>query len=111
MRKITQKAQKAFNNNETFSLDNTTVAVCGNKTSLYLHGNLIAWKYNEETTYFSLCGWNTPTTRERLQAANISVVQRKGEPYYINNEREELWILHSGTYEVTNDKLTAAVGV
>lgn len=89
MRKITEQAMQAFNNNEAFSKDNTQVVIQGSMTILKLHGSDIACKTDDVGTTFSLCGWNTPTTRERLQAAGVNICQRKGQAYYMKS-RDEL---------------------
>ena len=46
-----------------------------------LFDNLI-WKYNgaEDLTEFTLAGWNTNTTRSRLNALGVGVYQKKGLP-------------------------------
>ena len=52
---------------------------------MYLHGNRIAWIYNGDL-YICMCGWNTLTTRERLNALNgVHIVQRAGR-LYLNGE-------------------------
>ncbi len=76
MRKITNKVSEAFKNGESISSGNTAVVVDSDSTMIILHGNRIVLK-NSEGIFFSLCGWNTPTTRERLQAAGISISQSK----------------------------------
>lgn len=81
MRKITLETQKALESNYSMKSGNTEVRVTEGETSLLLHGNKIAMKNTEtEATFFCLCGWNTPTTRERLQAAGIRVSQRGYQP-------------------------------
>lgn len=37
-------------------------------TSVYLYGNLIAQLSQGENWGFKMCGWNTPTTRSRINA-------------------------------------------
>jgi len=83
MRKITEKTAGAFVDHRAFSMGNTFT----NGKELYLHGNLIAkWADDNEVLTITLAGWNTPTTRERingvLDLANIDVrvVQRDYEP-------------------------------
>ena len=52
---------------------------------LRLHGNTIAELSNEGMT-ISTCGWNTVTTRERLNGLpNVHVVQRNWQ-LYLNGE-------------------------
>ena len=70
---------------------NTIVRACGEdgfEQSVSLHGNTIAWVLTR-TLHFSLCGWNTPTTKERLNAIfyrfflshEVKVFQKKGKLY------------------------------
>jgi len=37
-----------------------------NGTQIFLHGNLIAWRQSADVIGLTLAGWNTVTTRERL---------------------------------------------
>jgi hypothetical protein len=80
MRKITKQAALALMSNKTWRSGNTKVV---NK-KLYLHNNLIASIEDSNTTIFTLAGWNTNTTRERLLAADIRVYTKKGQAYCID---------------------------
>lgn len=68
MRKITRAACEALFNRDYFQRDNTLV--CHTKangcTKMYLHGNLIAQFDAEGGVYISDAGWQTVTTKERL---------------------------------------------
>lgn len=87
MRKITQNAIHAFNNNTPFSQDNTSVHVVNGTTTLLLHGNTIAIK-DSSGLRVTNAGWFTNTTKERLNGLlGVSVYQRKGS-WYLNGE---LW--------------------
>lgn len=69
MCKLSLDAAAAMIQGKNFKRANTEVYIFGNFAKLYLHGNNIA-TYNlktEEGVYCS-CGWNTPTTRSRLNA-------------------------------------------
>ena len=88
MRKITKESSEAFVNFEQYKKSNTEVSsyevyesdlLCSQeKTSrFYLHGNRIAVLYKREvreayetkeefSINIDLCGWHTPTTRERI---------------------------------------------
>jgi len=83
MRKITEKIANAFLLSNDKSIGNTWTS----GKAVYLHGNKIAEK-RQDGIYLSLAGWNTPTTRERLngilQVFNIGGVftQRQFEPYF-----------------------------
>ena len=65
MRQITKDAVKAFYNWEKFSISNTRVEANWNISYLYLHNNLIA-EYNGSELLISSAGWETTTTKERL---------------------------------------------
>jgi hypothetical protein len=84
MRKITQQMSKAFYNNENFSSGNTKVSGAG----IFLHGNKIAEFQSlfsndgNKNINITLAGWNTPTTRERLNGLEgVRVSTRKGQAY------------------------------
>jgi len=79
MRQITQRAKQAFDNNTPFCESNTQVIVMRDVTEMYLFGNKIARKFGDKTT-ISLAGWNTNTTRERLNAF-ANVYTRQGQAY------------------------------
>lgn len=90
MRKVTQTIANAWKNH--------TKASCGNTITdgkqVFLHGNLIAWRDDSPLTWnFTLAGWNTPTTRERLNgllnaigADKCAFYQKDFEPYFIDLE-------------------------
>lgn len=61
MRKITQDIAEAFYAGNSLLRGNTTTT----GEEVYLHGNLIA-KSKGDTVMLTLAGWNTVTTRERL---------------------------------------------
>ena len=82
MRKITKEASKAFFNIKRFKKDNTRVRVSDNgNVSLWLFGYMIAWTFNGRI-YFSMRGFPTVTTRERLKGLGIGITQRNGEQHY-----------------------------
>jgi len=81
MRAITKQSIEAFLNAKSFKKENMQVNVLPNVTTLELHGNIIAYKYNdpEKTLSISNCGWATNTTKERLNALpGVSIQQKKG---------------------------------
>lgn len=61
MRQITRKIAEAFHNRQALKIDNTHT----DGTSLWLLGNMIA-QWGLRGLYISTAGYNTPTTRERL---------------------------------------------
>ena len=87
MRKITSDSVDAFMNAEKFNSGNTSVEVLENVTILKLHGNSIAYRYNnpKRTLMVSNCGWQTATTKERLNGIpGVNVYQKKGQ-WYLND--------------------------
>lgn len=64
MKKITSNIVHAFLEGKTRSIDNSST----DGERLYLFGNRIAWKGDTITggVFITLAGWDTPTTRERL---------------------------------------------
>lgn len=82
MRKITQRIATAFHSHNRLSISNTMT----DGESVWLHGNKIIKRENNEI-YFSLAGWNTLTTRERINGivGNKVIYRIKGEAF-INNE-------------------------
>ncbi|MDD5387670.1 MAG: hypothetical protein PHQ22_10795 [Sulfuricurvum sp.] len=85
MRKITQRAVTAFLNRERFGQGNTQVIVgmhC-DVTSLLLHGRLIA-RLDDTGLNISSGGWQTATTKERLNALPGVRVHQKNYTWYLN---------------------------
>ena len=62
MRKVTQEIKTAFENGESKKVGNTET----NGTSVFLHGNEIVRREPSGLVLATLAGWNTPTTRERV---------------------------------------------
>ena len=84
MRNIEQKVCAAFVCKERAAQGNTM----SDGERLYLHGNLIAWHEGDQIMG-TLAGWNTPTTRSRLNAVvSLSASGKQGftqkdfEPYF-----------------------------
>ncbi len=96
MRKVSRLAATALVNNKTFSkLNNTSVdydRYC-NELVMRLHGNSIAsWQYSSLSLSVTLAGFNTVTTRERVNAvldlagSTCRIIQRKGEAVLISTK-------------------------
>ena len=81
MRKITQRVATAFYNHSRLSISNTMT----DGESVWLHGNKIIKRESNEI-YFSLSGWNTLTTRERINGivGNNVIYRIKGEAFIKN---------------------------
>ncbi len=87
MRKVTQQAYNAWVNRKPFKKGNTRVAITiDKKRSLYLHGNCIAKEENGKF-YINHCGWETCTTRERLNMfPGVHIRINKGS-FILNEEK------------------------
>ena len=83
MRLITKQAVTAFMRDENFKKSNTIVDVSYGSVGMYLHGNLIAIKKirRNDSIRISTAGWNTMTTRERLNGLGCNITNRKGQLY------------------------------
>lgn len=121
MRKITQRATESFLNRKPIKLGNTRVRVGhltldGNgrevKTSpvtsstLILHGHTIAeFNFIGRSLWFTLAGWNTPTTKERLNGLfdtmglTVKIVQRNF-VLYLETPTESVEIDANGWYAI-----------
>jgi len=77
MRKVTQQIKQAFSQGTSLKVGNTRT----DGQTVWLHGNAIVKRDPDGLVRWSLAGWNTPTTRERVNGiANANVCQFKFEP-------------------------------
>ena len=95
MRKITRESIEAFENNQDFDKQNTSVSNGG----LFLHGNKIAefesllTDDGNRNVNITLADWNTVTTRERLNGIEgVRISVRKGVTYLNDKEWDGEWI-------------------
>ena len=88
MRQITKQSIAAFLNGEKFSKQNMLVEVLPNVTILKLHGNAIAYLYNDPQKTLSItnAGWQSNTTKERLNALPNVHIQQKNYVWYLNGK-------------------------
>ncbi len=88
MRKISYDSAEKFMNAEPFKRDNTEVVVLPNVTVLKLFGNEIAYRYNspERTISITNCGWETNTTKDRLNAIDGVSIHQSKKVWYLNGE-------------------------
>lgn len=113
MRKIEKEMLSAVNSGKNWKKANTEVRLFpDNSTRVFLHGNQIAvlWRGGVK---FSLSGWNTPTTRSRLNAVlkdyGFRVVQR-GSPYVLDlKNQKEHPIGTKGVYDIDDGVIAEAV--
>jgi len=77
MRKVTEQIRNAFNAGTSLKVGNTET----DGQTVWLHGNAIVKRDADGLVRWSLAGWNTPTTRERVNGiANAGVHQVNFEP-------------------------------
>jgi len=117
MRKITKESSEAFVNFEQYKKSNTEVEIqkVGYKydeiARFYLHGNCIAEITRStlpecsvlKSTQIDLCGWHTPTTRERINGIldalhyDFRIAQRNHEQVLVRmkNENQHCYVTDS----------------
>ena len=77
MRKVTEQIKQAFEQGKSKKVGNTET----DGQTVWLHGNAIVKRDLDGLVRWSLAGWNTPTTRERVNGiANAGVHQVNFEP-------------------------------
>ena len=82
MRKVSKVITAAFYSNEAKKVANTTT----DGKAIYLHGNKIAEKRNGQI-WITSAGWNTNTTKERLNSlSGVSIYQKNGD-WFLNGEK------------------------
>ena len=87
MRKITEDAIRAFRNRDDFKRGNTEVYTWAEGSVLLLHGNAIA-TLDADGLFITSAGWETTTTKERLNGLpNVHIVQKNFQ-WFLNGE---LW--------------------
>jgi hypothetical protein len=88
MRKITKESVKHFLNRTPFNKSNTAVVTESNGTTyLILHGNKIAALTSKSELWITTAGWDTVTTKERLNGLpNVSLNHKKRQLYLNGKE-------------------------
>ena len=88
MRKITQETIEHFYNAKKFNKANMQIQVLQNVTIMKLYGNAIAYLYNDVKRTLSItnCGWESNTTKERLNALNGVSINQKNFVWYLNGK-------------------------
>lgn len=96
MRQVTAQIKEAFEQGKARKIGNTRT----DGKTVWLHGNAIVKRDPDGLVRWSLAGWNTSTTRERVNGiVNAGVHQVKFEPV-LNNE-----IIDSYDWFAANTKL------
>ena len=85
MRKITKESIKAFYNREPFKKSNMIVENKEGKTYLKVFDNVIAILDEANELLITTAGWNSVTTRERLNGLSGVRLRTKKEQLYLNN--------------------------
>ena len=85
MRQITIDSINAFLNRDTFSRANMLVENWEGETFLKLHGNTIAI-LNDEGLFITSAGWETATTKERLNGLPGVSIHQKNYQWFLNGE-------------------------
>jgi hypothetical protein len=105
LRKITRDAATAFVQGKRFKRDNTEVR----DGFMMLHNNAIAWLApRSQKPLLSMCGWGTPTTRERinglLEVLGIPArLHQQGHEQYVYVQGESVPIDVSAEFFFNND--------
>ena len=77
MRRVTEQIKRAFEEGTSKKVGNTET----DGKTVWLHGNAIVKRDPDGLVRWSLAGWNTPTTRERVNGiVNAGVHQVNFEP-------------------------------
>jgi len=90
MRKITSEACQAFHQHRAYKSGNTEVVLMpSGAVALELHGHQIAMIDTLGDLHVRSAGWETVTTKERLNGlVGVHVIQKAGQ-WYINGEKWE----------------------
>ena len=88
MRKITEEAVYAFNNSLPFKKANMEIEILPNVTIMKLHGNSIAYRYNDPKRTLSItnCGWQSNVTKERLNAIDGVNIYQRNYQWFLNDK-------------------------
>lgn len=87
MRQITRQSIESLFAGENFSLDNTRV----DENTLYLHGSPII-QIREDGVWIQTAGWDTTTTKERLNGLpKVRVYHKKGQLHLNDNPWDGNW--------------------
>lgn len=98
MKLITWESVNAFLAGEPFKKSNMTVEVLGDLRRLKLFGNTIAVRVIGEGVKIYDGGWQTNTTKERLNG----LLQELGSPLYIKQKNWKWYIGNRETKEIVD---------
>jgi hypothetical protein len=101
--KITREAATAFWHSKTFRSGNTEVYVSPlGYVGMFLHGNLIARHEGGKRFSISSCGWETKTTKDRLNG----ILEQFGYPVRLKQKGGK-WFL--GDHEWVNPEIQIGI--
>ena len=86
MRKITRDSVNAFLNRQTFKRQNMQVTSFDDKFYLKLHNNIIAVLNEDDTLMITDAGWQSNTTKERLNGLPNVDIHQKNFVWYLNDK-------------------------
>ena len=96
MRKVTEQIKQAFEQGKSLKVGNTKT----DGQTVWLHGNAIVKRDGWGVVEWSLAGWNTSTTRERINGiTGVGIHQVNFEPV-LNGE-----VVDSSDWYFCNQKL------
>ena len=87
MRKVTETIAESFYKGFNKTVSNTHT----DGVNVWLHGNKIAWRNQDNTLSVTLAGWGTPTTRERING----ILDTFGIHYRVGQHKHEQIIKNS----------------
>lgn len=93
MRKVTKRIKKAFEQGTALKVDNTST----DGTSVFLYGNEIIRRESSGLVVATLAGWNTSTTRERINGiTGLDIYQKNFVPMLNGQEIDAHdWVTHT----------------
>lgn len=80
MRKIGKEMCAAVKERRNWSCSNTAVVVDNNVVQVILHGSII-YECRGTEEAFTLAGWDTDVTRNRLRALGVNLIRKNGRTY------------------------------
>jgi len=97
MRKVTEQIKQAFNQGVSKKVGNTRT----DGKSVFLHGNEIIKRDASGLVMATLAGWNTPTTRERINGiTGLGIYQKNFVPMLNGQEVDSYdWLVHTTNTE------------
>ncbi len=81
MRKVTETIAESFYKGFKKTVSNTHT----DGVNVWLHGNKIAWRNQDNSLSVTLAGWGTPTTRERING----ILETFGIHYRVGQHKHE----------------------